>query len=79
MHPMQRVSNPILPLLPLISDHHVDALTLAGTREEVAAHLTRLLNGGIDAVIIRPISGYSISVEDTIAAFGTMWPTIAPG
>jgi 5,10-methylenetetrahydromethanopterin reductase len=67
---------PYLPLLPLISDRHVDALTLAGNGQEVTAHVRRLSEAGIDAVIIRPIAGYGISAEDTIAAFGAIWPTI---
>jgi len=67
---------PYLPLLPLISDRHVDALTLAGNSQEVTAHVRRLSEAGIDAVIIRPIAGNGISAEDTIAAFGAIWPTI---
>ncbi|HJU20095.1 MAG TPA: LLM class flavin-dependent oxidoreductase, partial [Stellaceae bacterium] len=67
---------PYLPLLPLISDRHVDALTLAGTREEVAAHVVALRRAGIDSLIIRPLAGEGVSVEDTITAFGEIWPTI---
>jgi 5,10-methylenetetrahydromethanopterin reductase len=67
---------PYLPLLPLISDRHVDALTLAGTKEDVTAHVIRLRRAGIDTVIVRPIAGEGVSVEDTIAAFGAIWPTI---
>jgi 5,10-methylenetetrahydromethanopterin reductase len=67
---------PYLPLLPLISDRHVDALTLAGTREEVAAHVVALRRAGIGSIIVRPLAGEGISVEDTIAAFGEIWPTI---
>jgi 5,10-methylenetetrahydromethanopterin reductase len=67
---------PYLPLLPLISDRHVDALSLAGTREEVAAHIVALRGAGIDTIIIRPLSGAGVAVEDTIVAFGEFWPTI---
>jgi 5,10-methylenetetrahydromethanopterin reductase len=67
---------PYLPLLPLISDRHVDALTLAGTSQEVAAHVSRLFEAGIDAIIVRPIAGNGVSAEDTIAAFGAIWPAI---
>jgi 5,10-methylenetetrahydromethanopterin reductase len=67
---------PYLPLLPLISDRHVDALALAGTREEVAAHIGRLRRAGIDAIIIRPLAGAGVAVEDTIAACGEIWPQI---
>jgi 5,10-methylenetetrahydromethanopterin reductase len=67
---------PYLPLLPLISDRHVDALTLAGTRDEVAAHIDALRGAGIDTIIIRPLAGEGVAVEDTIVAFGEIWPTI---
>jgi 5,10-methylenetetrahydromethanopterin reductase len=68
--------SPYLPLLPLITDRHVDSLTLAGTPDEVAAHVSELLKAGIDAVIIRPIAGDGVSAEDTIAAFGAIWSAI---
>jgi 5,10-methylenetetrahydromethanopterin reductase len=67
---------PYLTLLPLISDRHVDALTLAGTREEVAAHVVALRHAGIDRIMIRPLAGAGVAVEDTIAAFGEIWPAI---
>ena len=43
---------PYLSLLPLITDRHVDALTLAGTIEEVADHIVALTRAGIDGIII---------------------------
>jgi 5,10-methylenetetrahydromethanopterin reductase len=67
---------PYLPLLPLITDRHVDALALAGTRDEVAARIVALKEAGIDAVIIRPIDGEGTPIAATIAAFGELWPTI---
>src|SRR5262249_17704320 len=39
---------PYLSLLPLITDRHVDALTLAGTVEEVAGHAIALRAAGAD-------------------------------
>ena len=48
---------PYLPLLPLITNRHVDALTLAGTKEEVAAHVIELRRAGIGSIIIRPVAG----------------------
>jgi hypothetical protein len=39
-----------VPLLPLITDCHVDALTLPGTIEEVADHLVALTRAGIDGI-----------------------------
>ena len=68
---------PSLSLLPLISDRHVDALTLAGNSQEVARHVKRLFEAGIGAIIVRPIAGKGVSAEDTIAAFGAIRPTIA--
>ena len=67
---------PYLPLLPLITDRHVNALTLAGTKEKVAAHVIELRRAGIGSIIIRPLAGAGVSVEDTIKAFGEIWPTI---
>jgi 5,10-methylenetetrahydromethanopterin reductase len=46
---------PYLPFLPLITDRHADALTLAGTKEEVAARVIELRRAGIGSVIIRPL------------------------
>jgi 5,10-methylenetetrahydromethanopterin reductase len=48
---------PYLPLLPLITDRHVDALTLAGTKQEVAAHVIELRRAGIGSIIVRPLAG----------------------
>jgi 5,10-methylenetetrahydromethanopterin reductase len=61
---------PYLPLLSLVEDRHVDALTLAGSKAEVADRLDALRGAGIDAVIVRPLAGEEVTVEDTIAAFG---------
>jgi 5,10-methylenetetrahydromethanopterin reductase len=68
---------PYLPLLPLIEDRHVDALTLAGSKAEVAARLDALRRAGIDAVIVRPLAGDGVTAEDTIAAFGEIQLAIA--
>jgi 5,10-methylenetetrahydromethanopterin reductase len=67
---------PYLGLLPQITDGHVDALTLAGTRDEVVQHIAQLGNAGIDAIIVRPLAGQGVSVEDTIAALGAIRPAI---
>jgi 5,10-methylenetetrahydromethanopterin reductase len=69
---------PYLPLLPLVTDRHVDAFTLAGTVEEVAAHVTELRRAGIDSIIIRPFAAAGGSVEETIVRFGReVWPAVA--
>ena len=46
---------PYLPLLPMITDRHMDAFTLAGTVEEVAEHVIALRRAGADSVIVMPI------------------------
>lgn len=68
---------PYLPLLPLITDRHVDAFTLAGSKAEVTAHLIELRKAGIGSVIVRPLAGDGVTVEDTIAALGDIWPDVA--
>jgi 5,10-methylenetetrahydromethanopterin reductase len=67
---------PYLPLLPLVTDRHVDAFALAGTRQEVTAHIVALRQAGIDSIIIRPQAGDGVPVEDTIAALGDIWPVV---
>ena len=68
---------PYLPLLPLVTDRHVDAFTLAGTVDEVVAHVAALCRAGIDSVIIMPFASESGTVEDTIAIFGSeVWPRV---
>jgi 5,10-methylenetetrahydromethanopterin reductase len=62
---------PYLPLVPLITDRHVDALTLAGTVEEVADHVVTIARSGIDGIIIRPFASEGGTIEDTILAFGS--------
>jgi 5,10-methylenetetrahydromethanopterin reductase len=68
---------PYLPLLPLVTDRHVDALTLAGTIEEVADHVVALFGAGIDGVIIRPFAPEGGTVEETIISFrSVVWPRV---
>jgi len=67
---------PYLPLLPLITDRHVDAFTLAGTKDEVTAHIIELRKAGIDSIIIRPLAADDAPVEATIAALGEIWPAV---
>lgn len=66
---------PYLPLLPLITDRHVDAFTLAGTVEEITQHVVELRRGGVDSFITMPFAAEGKSVETTIRRFGTeVWP-----
>ena len=68
---------PYLPLLPLITDRHVDALTLAGTIEEVADHVVTIAGAGIDGIIVRPFAPEGGTIEDTIVTFGSkVWPRV---
>jgi 5,10-methylenetetrahydromethanopterin reductase len=68
---------PYLPLLPLITDRHVDALTLAGTIEEVTNHVVALSRAGIDGIIIKPFAPEGGTIEETISTFGSkVWPRV---
>ena len=68
---------PYLHLLPLITDRHVDAFTLAGTVDEIVAHILELKGAGIDDIIIRPLAPEGGTVEDTIVGFGRdIWPAV---
>jgi 5,10-methylenetetrahydromethanopterin reductase len=69
---------PYLPLLPLVSDRHVDAFTLAGTVDEVADHVVTLRRAGVDSVIVMPFAAAGSSIESTITRFGAeVWPKVA--
>jgi 5,10-methylenetetrahydromethanopterin reductase len=68
---------PYLKLVPLVTDRHVDAFTLAGTIDEVVAHAVALRRAGIESIIIRPFAPEGGSIEETIATFGkTVWPMV---
>jgi 5,10-methylenetetrahydromethanopterin reductase len=68
---------PYLPLLPLVTDRHVDAFTLGGTVEDIVAHAVALRGAGIDSFIIRPLAPQGGSIDDVIETFGkTIWPMI---
>ncbi len=69
---------PYLPLLPLISDRHVDAFMLAGTVDEVAEHVVALRRAGIDSIITMPFAPEGGTIEDTIVKFGSeVWPKVS--
>ncbi len=61
---------PYRPIIPLITDRHVDALTLAGTVEEVTEHVVALGRAGIGQVAIHPFAPPGGTVDDTIRRFG---------
>ena len=67
-----------LPLLPLITDRHVNALTLAGTVDEVAEHALALAKAGVDSLIARPVAPEADMIEETILKLGAeVWPRVA--
>ena len=67
-----------LPLLPLITDRHVNALTLAGTVEEVAEHAVALAKAGVDSIIARPFAPDADMIDETILKLGAeVWPRVA--
>jgi 5,10-methylenetetrahydromethanopterin reductase len=68
---------PYLSLLPLVTDRHVDALTLTGTIAEVTDHVAALFGAGVDGIIIRPFAPEGGTIEETIVSFGsTVWPRV---
>jgi 5,10-methylenetetrahydromethanopterin reductase len=68
---------PYLPLLPLITDRHVDAFTLAGTADEVTEHAISLRKAGADGVIARPYAPEGGTIEETIVRLGSeVWPRV---
>jgi 5,10-methylenetetrahydromethanopterin reductase len=68
---------PYLPLLPLVTDRHVDAFTLAGTVEEVAERAIALRRAGADGIIARPVAPEGGTIEETIVKLGAeVWPRV---
>ena len=68
---------PYMPLVPLVTDRHVDAFTLAGTVEEVTEHAIALRQAGADAIIARPFATDGGTIEETIVELGAeVWPRV---
>jgi 5,10-methylenetetrahydromethanopterin reductase len=68
---------PYAPLLPLITDRHVDAFTLAGTVDEITDHMIRLRKAGVDSFIIMPFAPEGGTAEDTLVQMGSsVWPRV---
>jgi 5,10-methylenetetrahydromethanopterin reductase len=64
-------------ILSLIEDSHVDAVTLAGTAEQVTKRVSDLLAAGIDNVIISPMATDGETTDEIIRAFGEeIWPKL---
>lgn len=68
---------PYLPLLPHVTDRHVNSFTLAGDVAEVTARVIELREAGVDSVIVMPFAAEGGSIEDTIVKFGAeVWPAV---
>lgn len=68
---------PYTPLLPLITDRHVDAFTLAGSPDEVVQHMKDLRAAGADGFIVMPLPCEGTTPEQTLVALGTdVWPRV---
>jgi 5,10-methylenetetrahydromethanopterin reductase len=60
---------PYLHLLPLIPDRFVDALSLAGTAEEVTERVLTLGRAGIREIILHPLAPTESGITETIRSF----------
>ncbi|MBV8166024.1 MAG: LLM class flavin-dependent oxidoreductase [Alphaproteobacteria bacterium] len=68
---------PYTPLLPTITDRHVDAFTLAGSPEEVVQHMKDLKAAGADGFIVMPLPCEGTTAEQTLVALGKdVWPRV---
>lgn len=68
---------PYLPLLPHVTDRHVNSFTLAGDVAEVTARVLELRGAGVDRVIVMPFAAAGGSIEDTIVKFSAeVWPAV---
>jgi 5,10-methylenetetrahydromethanopterin reductase len=66
---------PYTPLLPAITDRHVDAFTLAGSPDEVVQHMKKLKAAGADGFIVFPFACEGTTAEQTLIALGQdVWP-----
>jgi 5,10-methylenetetrahydromethanopterin reductase len=75
--PYSGATAPYEALLPWVEERHVDAVTLAGTPDEVAARAAALMAAGIDNFVISPVPVDGEPVEDVIRTFGErIWPQL---
>jgi len=66
---------PYTPLLPSITDRHVDAFTLSGSPDEVVQHMKGLRAAGADGFIVFPFACEGTTAEQTLIALGKdVWP-----
>ena len=71
---------PYTPLLPLVTDRHVETcLTLAGSPDEVVAHMKELQAAGADGFIVMPLPCEGTTAEETLVSLGKdVWPRVKP-
>lgn len=68
---------PYLPLLPHVTDRHVNAFTLAGTVDEVTQRMLDLRRAGVDSIIVMPFAPQGGTIEATIERVGReVWPAV---
>jgi 5,10-methylenetetrahydromethanopterin reductase len=68
---------PYAPLLPLVTDRHVDAFTLAGTADEVANHMSELRSAGVDSFLVMPFACEGSTAEQALVTLGKdVWPGV---
>lgn len=54
-----------------VPDHIIDAMTLAGTPEEVAERAVRIVRRGVSQILVRPSPSPDGGIEGTLEAFAT--------
>ena len=60
-----------------VPDHIVDAMTLAGTPEEVAQRVGRIVRRGVNQILVRPSPSPEGGIDGTLEAFATqVMPTV---
>src|SRR5258708_18900613 len=70
-------ATPYAPLLPLVTDRHVNAFTLAGTPDEVAQHIKELKAAGVDSFLVMPLPCQGSTAEQTLVTLGQhIWPRV---
>ena len=63
--------------LPLVTDRHVDAFTLAGSPDEVVQHMKDLKAAGADGFIVFPFACEGTTAEQTLITLGKdVWPRV---
>ncbi|PKB67196.1 MAG: hypothetical protein BZY81_05285 [SAR202 cluster bacterium Io17-Chloro-G4] len=54
-----------------VPDHIIDAMTLAGTPEEVAQRVVRIVRRGVSQILVRPSPSGESGIDVTLEAFAT--------